>query len=109
MRAAVFILLPRGSSRSKKSRMAAHDDAYIDARQGAKIEIDAHKCAGNEFSGRYEPWRVIILDEVIVDRLGRVHKGDIAAGRIGEYLLGPGRIISADVNGTPSLPFRGGP
>ena len=53
--------------------MAAHDDADIDARQRAIVEIGAHEGLGDEARRRAEARRMVVADEVIVDRLGDMH------------------------------------
>ena len=58
--------------------MAAHDDADIDAGQRAEVEIDADEGAGDELGGRDEARGVVVLDQIVVDRLRRMDERDLA-------------------------------
>ena len=78
--------------------MAAHDDADIDAGQRAEIEIDAEECRRHELAGRDEARRMVVFDEIVVDCLGRMHQRHRAARRLGQDLLGAGRIVAADID-----------
>ena len=87
MRAAVPVKPPGRSGCGQEAGVAAHDDADIDAGQRAEIEIDAEEGAGDELAGRNEARRVVVLDQIVVDGLRRMHEGHRAAGRLGQDLL----------------------
>ena len=78
--------------------MASHDDADIDAGQRAEIEIDAEERGGDELAGRNEARRMVVVDQVVVDGLGRMHEGHRAAGRLGQDLLRAGGVVAADID-----------
>ena len=98
VRSTLVVELPCGGRCCEKARMSAHDDADINSRQGAKIEIDAQKRPCNQLGCGDEPGRMVVFDKVIVDRLRGVDKCDILAGGFGQNLLRPGRIVTADIN-----------
>jgi hypothetical protein len=54
--------------------MAAHDDADIDAGHGAEIEVHAHEGIGDEGRGGDEAGDVIVLHQIVVDGLRRMHE-----------------------------------
>ena len=98
MRAVVLLVAPGGGGSGQEAGVAAHDDADIDAGQGAEIEIDAAEGAGDELARRDEAGRVVVLHQVVVDGLRGVHEGHLAAGRFGQDLLGAGRVVAADID-----------
>ena len=98
VRAAVLVEPPGCRGGGQEAGMPAHDDGDIDAGQRAEIEIDRQEGAGDELGCRDEARRVVILHQVVVDGLGRMHEGDRPARRVGQDLLRAGRIVAADID-----------
>ena len=74
MRGIVGRLLPACGGGGEKAGMTAHNDGHMDAGHGAKIEIDADKGVGDEGGGRDEAGDMIVLHQVVIDRLGGMHE-----------------------------------
>lgn len=68
--------------------MTAHDDRQVDPREGIVVEVGANKGLGHEARCRGEARRVVVLHQVIVDRLRDVH----AAHRV----VGLARLLADD-------------
>ena len=98
MRAVTRVMPPSGGRGGEEPGVAAHDDADIDARQRAKVEIDAEEGLGHEPRCRNEARRVVVFGEVVVDGLGRVDEGDSAVGLPVEDLQRAGGVVATDVD-----------
>src|SRR4051794_24814886 len=68
MRSVIRKLLAQRRRSCQESSVTAHDDSDIDAWQGCIIQVCAGKRLCHEASSRGEARRVIVADQVIVDR-----------------------------------------
>ena len=56
----------------EESGVATHDDADVDALEGAVVEVDAHEGLGDVAGCGSEAGAVVVFHEIVVDRLGDV-------------------------------------
>jgi hypothetical protein len=100
VRAVVGKLFAQRGGSGQKARMAPHHDADIHAGQGRVVQVGPGEGLRDEARGRRKARRVVVADQVVVDRLRDVD----AAQRITGFLRlqaydahRVGRIVAADV------------
>ena len=64
----------------QEPRIAAHDDADINARQRPVVEVDPHEGLDDETRRRGKTRRVVIDGQVVVDGLGNMDAAERIAG-----------------------------
>ena len=67
MRAIVGVFLTEFSGGCQETSMATHDDADVDTRDGAVVEVNACEGLRDEFGGAAISWTVVGHFKVIVD------------------------------------------
>ena len=88
--------------------VAAHDDVHLDAGDAAVVEVVAADRAGDEPRGAAEARRVVVLHEVVVNRLRDVEDPQFVVlprRRLVDEVGGQGRIVPADVEKVPDTVF----
>ena len=82
VRSVGLALPPRRSGGGEEAGVPAHDDGEIDAGHRAEIEVEGEEGAGDEPGRGNEAGRMVVLDEIVVDRLRRVDEGDVRTGGV---------------------------
>lgn len=83
----VEVFLGKGGGCGEEAGVAAHDAAYVNAFEGAVIEVGTHECLGDETCGRAKAGAVVVFHEVVVDGFWDMDGAQIVA-------LGPGLFIN---------------
>src|SRR3982075_3901881 len=76
MRPVISKLLAERRRTCQESGVTAHDDSDIDAWQGCVIQVGAGKRLRHETGSRGEARRVIVADQVIVDRFWNMNTSE---------------------------------
>ena len=99
MRRVVGPALPGGGDAVEEAGMAAHDDADIDAGQGAEIEIDAdRKASATNAPAEMKPGVWSFSTRSLSMVFGAWTKAMRAAGRLGQDLQRAGGVVAADID-----------
>ena len=80
VRAVVRVHARQRGGGGQEAGVAAHDDVDLDARQRAVVEVVAHERQGDELGAAAEAGRVVVLAQVVVDRLGDVEAVQVVVG-----------------------------
>lgn len=75
--AVVKIFLGEGGGGGEEAGVAAHDDAEVDAAEGAVVEVDTHECLGDEAGGGAKAGAMVVFHEVVVDGFGDVDGAEL--------------------------------
>ena len=86
--------------RGEEARVPPHDDIDLDAAEARIVERVPHQREADIARRRRETRRVVVLQEIVVDRLRHVEAAELVAG--GGRLLahdaaGVGQVVAADI------------
>ena len=104
VRAIVGKLLPKRRRGGQKAGMPPHNHAQIHSRQRGIVQVGPHESLCDKSGCRREARRVIITDQVVIDRLWNVNAAQRIIGSPRFLADDPhrvGRIIAADVEEIP--------
>ena len=98
----------QGRRRGEKAGMTSHDDIDLHPGQRAVVEIVAHEGFGDKAGAAAEAGRVVVLAQIVVDRLGDVEALQQVIVRLGflvDDVRGLGRVVAADVEKIADVVF----
>ena len=100
MRAIVRILSGQSRRRDQEARIAPHHNINLDPTQGPIVQIITSNGTGDKTRRTAIAWRMIVLPQIIVNRLGDMETTQIMLGdsrSLSKNMRRLGRIISANV------------
>ena len=83
--------------------MTAHNDSDIDATEGPYVEVDTRESVGIKGGRRDEAGRMVVLHEVVVDGLWRMHETAGTGSARAQQVESSGRVVATDVDEAPRV------
>ena len=98
----------QGRCRGEKAGVTSHDDIDLHPGQGAVVEVVTHEGFGDKARPAAESGRVVVLAQIVVDRLRDVKALQQVIVRLGflvDDVRGLGRVVAADVKEITDVVF----